>query len=75
MDKQDITKYLEKQVYYRGRPYILKGVTIRRHWQQKHKLFYEAELMDVKQNKSLLICDIMSVETELPKEETNEPET
>lgn len=63
MEKSEITKYLEKRVYYNDAPYVLKSVAIKRSHEDPTKLAYVAEIQDAKQPLSTSYVDLFKVKT------------
>ena len=62
MTNAEIKQYLNKTVYFRGVPYILKGATIRKN---NGSYEYDAELQDVNAHRSLLITRLEVVDAKL----------
>lgn len=60
MQASEIKANLNKQVSFRGSTYILTGAIFRK----SDKYYYQAELTDVKQNKSIVIARLEDVEVE-----------
>lgn len=64
MDIKDVKKNLNTMVVYKGKQgiYMLSACIIRKN---KSNYFYQAELLDTKNNNSIVICGLDDIETEV----------
>lgn len=63
MELKDVKFFLNRKVIYTSRymqcEYILTGCTLRKN--KEGNFYYQAELQDIKQNRSVLICGLEDV--------------
>lgn len=59
MKIEEVKKSLNKKVKYKGIAYILTACILRK---REREYFYQAEILDIKNGKSVIICKLEEIE-------------